>query len=43
MHEYKLMSGFIVHRAVKGMYCTQIFYQRIMETGGSEQKLLMSE
>lgn len=43
MHEDKLVSGFIVHPAVKGMYYTQLFYQRIMETEASEQKLLISE
>jgi len=26
MHKYKLMSGFIVHRAIKSMYYTQLFY-----------------
>lgn len=43
MHEYKLVSGFIVHCAVKGMHCTQLLYQRIMETETSEQKLLVSD
>lgn len=26
MHKYKLMSAFIVHRAIKSMYYTQLFY-----------------
>lgn len=43
MHKYKLMSAFIVHRAIKSMYYTQLFYQGIMETEASEQKWLMSE
>lgn len=43
IHEYKLMSGFIVHCAVKGMYYTQLLYLRIMETEDNEKKLLVSE
>ena len=26
MHKYKLISGFIVHCAIKSMYYTQLFY-----------------